>query len=341
MPNEIRKDYVLDRWVIIAHERSKRPTDFQAAPQERVEAKTCPFCPGNEAMTPPAFLLYLPSAGGIRRDRDRDGERRKDWLIRCIPNLYAALTPREPQPLPADEFRTREDGVGTHEVIVESPVHDEHPGRARVEQTELVVQAYLDRLRALSRWAYVSVFRNHGRAGGASLSHAHSQIIATPMVPRTVAEELRGSARYLQQRGSCPFCDIVEGERDTDRFIYENPSFFAVAPWASVYPFEFWLIPKRHQSTLSQMREGEKGDLARAMRASLGALAGALRDPPYTYGVHLAPTSGENERFHWHLEVYPKLSIHAGFEDNTGMFINVTPPELAAQSLREALEGRV
>ena len=338
MSNEIRKDYLLDRWVIIASERTKRPTDFPARPHEKIDKRGCPFCPGNEKMTPPSFLLYLPSDGGIRRDRDTDGDRAQNWLIRCIPNLYPALSPRKAVSFARNELHEREDGVGVHEVIIESPRHDEHLGLGRLEQTQLVVQAYIDRLKALSQWEYVCIFRNHGKKAGASLSHAHSQIIATPMVPRLISDELTACMTQFQGNNECPYCRIIESERNSPRFIYENPSFIAFAPWASVYPFEFWLLPKRHQHTLLQLRENEKRHFAKALNDCMSGLAKVLNDPPYSFGFHISPSHGKHEYYHWHIEVYPKLTIQAGFENSSGMFINVTPPELAAQSLRDSIE---
>lgn len=339
MLNEIRKDYLLDRWVIIAAERARRPTDFLTKTSEKIETKTenCPFCPGNEKMTPPAFLLYLPSDGGIRREKDQNGKRRKNWLVRCIPNLYPALTSRRPVALSTNEPLRRMDGVGAHEVIVESPRHDEHPDRAPLRQLELVVQAYVDRLKSLSKWDYVSIFRNHRKEAGASLSHAHSQIIATPMIPKTISDELIAVKTKYQQTGVCPYCKIIELERNGPRHIYENENFIAFAPWASVYPFEFWLFPKKHQQTLLQLQDDEKKDLAKALKVCLGGLAKILNDPPYCYGFHIAPTREKNEYFHWHLEIYPKLTIHAGFEISTGIFINVAPPEMAAENLRNSI----
>ncbi|UCE29393.1 MAG: galactose-1-phosphate uridylyltransferase [Candidatus Bathyarchaeota archaeon] len=337
MSNEIRKDYILDRWVIIASERAKRPTDYSGKPHERAETKTCPFCPGNEKMTPPAFLLYLPSDGGIKRAKDSEGRRVRNWVVRCIPNLYPALTPRKPVALVEDELHRRRDGVGAHGVIIESPNHDEHPNNARPEQIELVVQTYSDLLKDLSRWEYVSIFRNHRKEAGASLSHAHSQIIATPKVPRRISDELAASRRWLKRKDGCPYCEIIQKERDSTRFIFENRSFIAFAPWASIYPFEFWLLPKKHQHTLLQLRGKEKKEFSRALRTCFGSLATILNDPPYSFGFHIAPNHGQHEYFHWHLEVYPKLSIQAGFENSTDMFINVTPPEVAAQSLKELL----
>jgi len=336
--NEIRKDYLLDRWVIIASERAKRPTDFLTKVSEKIETKTenCPFCPGNEKMTPPAFLLYLPDSGGIRRDKDHDGERRRDWLVRCIPNLYPALTSRRLVALSSNETFERVDGVGVHEVIIESPHHDEHLDRAPLGQVELVVQAYLDRLESLDKWEYVSIFRNHRKEAGASLSHAHSQIIATPMIPKTISDELIAVERKYQQTGVCPYCEIIELERNGPRHIYENQNFIAFAPWASVYPFELWLLPKRHNQTLLRLQDHEKKDFAKALKACLSGLAEILSNPPYCYGFHIAPTKEKHEHFHWHLEVYPKLTIHAGFEISSGMFINVAPPEMAAESLRNS-----
>lgn len=337
MSNEIRKDYLLDRWVVIASERAKRPTDFPTRPQEEVDIENCPFCPGNEQMTPPAVLLYLSSDGGIRKEKDADGDRAQNWLVRCFPNLYPALSPRKPISLAQNGLHERMDGVGAHEVLVESPRHDEHLGLGRIEQTLLVVHAYIDRLKALSRWEYVCIFRNHGKEAGASLSHAHSQIIATPVIPSLISDELTACATQTKESNACPYCRIIESERNTPRFIYENPSFFAFAPWASVYPFEFWLLPKRHQHTLLQLREKEKEDLAIALNVCMGGLSNVLSDPPYSLGFHISPNPGRHKHYHWHLEVYPKLTIQAGFENNTGMFINVAPPESAAESLKEAI----
>ena len=189
--NEVRKDYLLNRWVVIAKERKKRPTDFVKRMIEKKES-VCPLCPGNERMTPPAVLLYLSSNGEIRKERDQNGYRHKDWIVRVIPNLYPAFTPPDKENGRSKESPVLKRAVGHHEVLVESPGHDEHPGAARVSQLVHVINAYLDRLTALSGKPYVknvSIFRNHGREAGASLSHAHTQIIATPFIPTLLEEE--------------------------------------------------------------------------------------------------------------------------------------------------------
>ncbi len=337
--NEMRKDYILDRWVVIASQRKRRPTDF-VKPKELRKPSTCPFCPGNEHMTPPAFLVYRKVGGGIVKDEDSDGFRHKDWLVRCIPNLYPAFTPPS-EGLEGnnkvEDFESME-AIGHHEVIIESPNHDEHPSYAWMPQLVRVICACKDRLSYLySREyvKYVSIFRNQGLDAGASLSHAHTQVIATPNIPQIVAEELNKSESPWEKNRKCVFCDIIEKERESPRLIWENQSFVVFAPWASVHPFEFWIFPKRHQPTLLNMTADETSALAASLRVSFGGLRTLLDDPSYNFGFHMAPA----EHYHWHIEVYPRLTIWAGFEKSTGMFINVVPPEDASSSLREAFRN--
>jgi len=338
--NEMRKDYLLNRWVVIATKRKHRPTDFAKRVRER-SVGVCPLCLGNEHMTPPAVLVYLPSDEGVKKERDLNGFRHKNWLIRCVPNLYPAFIPPEHgRGIDVKESPILARAVGHHEVLVESPHHREHPSVARVSQLVHLVNAYLDRLKDLSAKdyiRYVSIFRNHGRDAGASLSHAHTQLITTPFIPRTVDEELEASRESWGKGGGCVFCDILDKEKDSSRFIWESDHFLVFAPWASVHPFEFWMFPKRHQSTLLDISQSEAKALAKALRMCFGGLRSLLRDPPYNFGFHMAPSKGAHDYYHWHLEVYPKLTIWAGFEKSTGMFINVMPPEDAAESLREAI----
>lgn len=339
--NEVRKDYLLNRWVVIAKERKRRPTDFVKKAEER-GVGVCPLCPDNEHMTPPAVLVYLRSNGGIRKDKDQNGFRHKNWLIRCVPNLYPAFTPPSKEKVKVKESPVLANAVGHHEVLIESPCHDEHLGVARVSQLVNVINAYVDRLNDLSAKPYVKyvqVFRNHGLDAGASLSHAHTQIIATPFVPVILNEELEACRRFWMKTGKCLFCDILRKERDSPRFIWENDSFFAFAPWASVHPLEFWILPKKHQSTLLEVSQREINSLAEAFRVCFGGLNSLLNDPSYNFGFHMAPSEEAHNYYHWHLEVYPRLAIWAGFEKSTGMFINVVPPEDAAAELKEAVQA--
>ncbi len=343
--NELRKDYLLDRWVVIATERGRRPTDFiKGERAAAAKTSTCPFCPGNEHITPPALLVYVESEGKIEKTRDEDGFRHKNWVVRCFPNLFPAFSPPQETPSRRKIVKVHDlaliDAVGHHEVLVESPNHDEHPSDARLPQLVNVINAYLDRLGELSKKPYVryvSIFRNHGLEAGASLSHAHSQIIATPFTPKIVREELIASRRYWRKNGSCIFCKIMEKEMESPRFIMENQHFLDFAPYASINPLEFWVFPKKHEASPIKLSEGERKSFAETLKASLGALKNLLNDPPYNFGFHIAMEKASRPYYHWHLEVYPKLAIWAGFEKSTGMYINTVSPETAAESLRKAI----
>lgn len=337
--NKLRRDYILDRWVVIASQRRRRPSDFFEVKRNDMEKTLCPFCPGNEHLTPPATLVYLINNGNIRKTTDEGEFRHKNWAVRCIPNLYPAFSPSDDQKLElkSSDFHKSMKALGFHEVLIESPFHDEHPSTAREFQLKLAVNAIKDRFHHLSSREYVkyvSVFRNHGASAGASLSHPHSQIIAMPILPRIIKGEAETSKNYYEAEGKCIFCSIIEEEAKNERFIWENESFIVFAPWASLNPFEFWIFPKRHQSSILETTDIEAENLAETLRVSLGGLKNLLCDPPYNLGFH---TLLKNY-YHWHVEVYPSLTIWAGLEKSTGIFINTVPPEDAAKGLRESFK---
>jgi UDPglucose--hexose-1-phosphate uridylyltransferase len=338
--NEVRKDYLLNRWVVIAKERKKRPTDFvnNEIPKKNTE---CPLCPENEHMTPPAVLVYLPFDETIKKESDQDSFRYKDWVIRVVPNLFPAFSPSLERDYSISEDSTGLKAVGHHEVFIESPCHNEHPGAARVSQLVHLINAYLDRMMVLSQKTYVkniSLFRNHGSTAGASLSHAHTQLITTPFIPTILEEEIESSKSFWNKNHECRLCNVLQKEKKGPRFVWENRSFVVFAPWASINPLEFWVMPKKHNSDMLAMSSFEIEDLAETMRVSLGGLKTILNDPPYNYGFHNAVSKDVQDYYHWHLEVYPRLSIWAGFEKSTGMFINVISPEDAAIELKKAAE---
>ncbi len=339
--NEVRKDYLLDRWVVIAKERKKRPVDFSARNVTKKEG-ACSLCPGNEHMTPPAELIYIQHKDEIIRGRDKNGFRQKDWRIRVVPNLYPAFSPPKKEDEINNDSPFLMEAVGNHEVIVESPCHDEHLGVARVSQVMLLVKAYLDRLDSLSKKSYVkhvAVFRNHGREAGASMEHPHSQLIATTFVPSILEEEFEASKQHWKQTGKCRLCSVLEKECNGPRFIWENSSFVIFAPWASINSFEFWILPKRHNSNMHSMDVAEVEELAKTLRVCFGGLRSLLGDPPYNFGFHTLLDDKAKDCYHWHLEVYPRLLIWAGFEKSTGTFINTVAPEEAATKLSKAFQA--
>jgi UDPglucose--hexose-1-phosphate uridylyltransferase len=338
--NELRKDYLLDRWVVIATERSRRPTDFAKQKTEPVKATDCPLCPGNEYMTPPAVLAYFDQNQELKKGEEQRDFRYKDWKIRVIPNLYPAFNPPD-KPMDRGQIVERNNfghAIGHHEVLIESPNHYEQPSDASVQQLINVIEACKDRLNALSQKTYVKyvqIFRNHGLEAGASLSHPHSQIIATPFVPTIVKKEVEASREYFDENGTCFFCDLIKKEMKNDRLIKRTSDFTVFSPYASVHPLEFWIIPNRHMINMLSLSKSETEELAKILRSALKALKELVNDPPYNFGIHLSINQMEKEYYHWHIEVYPHLSIWAGFEKSTGMYINTVTPENAAYELRK------
>jgi UDPglucose--hexose-1-phosphate uridylyltransferase len=302
------------------------------------------MCPGNEHMTPPAILVYLEAGRRIKKAEDKDDSRHKNWLIRCVPNLYPAFAPPKEKTSKKQIVKGNCLGtaVGHHEVLIESPNHNEHPADAKTPQLTHVINGYVDRLRELSKKPYVkyvSIFRNHGLEAGASLSHAHSQIIATPFIPRTVKEEMNACKKLWKQNKECAFCNIIDKERDGPRFILENSKFVVFTPYASVNPMEFWIIPEKHEATLLNLSQSEVKTFAETLKTSLKGLKQLVNDPPYNYGIHLAINKDARNYYHWHLEVYPNLAIWAGFEKSTGVYINTVTPETAAEGLRNMVSA--
>src|SRR6185295_15584888 len=327
---ELRKDPVVGRWVIISTERARRPSDFAAEPV-RPRQTECAFCEGHEHQTPPEILAGRPPDGRPNGP---------GWTYRVVPNKYPALR-IEGELEPAGEgLFDRMNGVGAHEVVIETPQHGASLAGLSVDAVADVLFAFRERMLDLKkdpRFAYVLVFKNHGEAAGASLEHPHSQLIATPIIPIMVTEELTGSAQYFEIKERCVWCDIVRQERRTrSRIVLEANGFVALAPFAPRFPFETWILPTRHRSAFEETGVDELRGLADVLGEFLRRMERVLKYPPFNYMLHTAPLrEGPLEHFHWHLEIIPKLTQVAGYEWGSGFFINPVPPEDAAAALRE------
>jgi UDPglucose--hexose-1-phosphate uridylyltransferase len=324
---ELRKDPVVGRWVIIATERARRPSDFAPEPTVLKGPAGCVFCPGAEGNTPPELLAFRPGGGG-------------QWTLRVVPNKFPALQIEGDLQPTGEGIYDRMNGVGAHEVIIETPDHFANLGTLSVGAVADVIFAYRERLLDLKkdpRFEYILLFKNQGAPAGASLEHPHSQLIATPILPELVVEELEGAARYYRMKERCVWCDIVRQERrDGKRIVLEEGGFLAVAPFAPRFPFETWVLPIAHRATFESIEPGDVDALARLLRELVRRFNRVLRDPPYNYALHTAPLRAMDlDHFHWHLEFLPKLTRVAGFEWGTGFFINPMPPEEAARFLRE------
>jgi len=296
-------------------------------------------------MTPPAWLVYSRAGRDLVKLADKEGERVSNWIIRCFPNMFPALRSDLPfeERLGESPFfaTTSYSGFGFHCVIVESPIHDAHPHDSSVKSLELVVEAYFDVMTKLSYEKgvkYVCLFRNYKPEAGTSIPHPHSQVVALPIVPSAVRREMDAARRYNRERGGCVYCDLIEVEVGSPRLVYADEHYVAVAPWASLSPYEVWIIPRRHEPSFINTHPKERRALARALKAILFALKKVANDPPYNFGFHVAPVRWKGESYHWHLEIHPRVAVWGGFELTSGMYINAIPPERAADELRAVME---
>lgn len=328
---ELRKDPIIGRWVIIATERAKRPSDF-GAEQEIKKSGFCPFCNGNEDKTPPEVFALRHNGSSP----DKPG-----WSVRVVPNKFPALEIEGDLNKRGEGLYDRMNGIGAHEVIIETPNHNASIADLSEDEITNVIKAFKSRILDLKqdhRFKYMLIFKNHGSAAGASLDHTHSQLIALPIVPKRVAEEINGSKTYYLYRERCIFCDIIRQEISAGiRVIAENPHFICIAPFTSRFPFEAWVLPKTHDVYFEDINHEESYSLAKIMKDILTRIKVVLNDPPYNFLIHSSPFYEKDISFyHWHIEIIPKLTKVAGFEWGTGFYINPTPPEEACKFLREA-----
>ena len=325
---EFRKDPTLDRWVIIATERAERPIRREAS-----DSAPCPFCAGNEHMTPPEVLLL--------RDKS-DASSLPNWTVRVVPNKYPALVPDGNATEMADEGYAVHSGIGVHEVIIESPDHVTDMALLGQTQLEAILRAYRDRiieLRTDRRFRYILIYKNEGIEAGATLEHVHSQLIAMPMVPKLVLEEINAAKNYHEANRRCVFCDAARKEtHGGERFVAENASYLVICPFAPRFPYETWILPKRHSSSFERGIQKDDFDLAVILRDTLTRLKRSLNGPAFNYFIHSNPLDQEeNDYYHWHMEIIPKLIQIGGFEWGSGSYINIVTPEQSARSLRAAL----
>jgi len=338
---ELRKDPVIGRWVIISIERSRRPRDsyeLSEKDNKKTDPENCPFCAGNEEMTPPEILA-------VRNNNSLANT--PGWDIRVVPNKFPALRVEGNLDKEGTGMFDKMNGIGAHEVIIETPKHEYGIQEHSYSSWNNVLEVYRARINDLKkdiRLKYILVFRNEGELAGASLDHPHSQLIATPIIPKRVQEELYGAQKYHNYKDRCVFCDIIREEiRQKERLVLENDFFVAFCPFAARFPFEIWILPKDHQADFENTPQEKMPYLAELMVKVQRKLNKALNKPHYNYILHTGPVrvpkkgywESIDSDYHWHIEVMPKLSRVAGFEWGSGFYINSTSPEVSADFLRQ------
>lgn len=333
--SEIRQDPTTEEWVIIARERAKRPRDFiHARPKRELPdfSPSCPFCPGNESMTPHETLLY--------RKQNNNG-----WQVRAFTNKFAALNPEgKTTRYIKDNFFTEMEGVGIHEVIVETPLHNKSLALSAESEVLNVLNAYHDRYEKLSQQPLaklVIIFKNHGPAAGTSLEHSHSQLVVTPVVPKHIRTRHEVAIRYYDNYGRCLYSDLLNHEiKSGKRIVMETEEFLAFHPFASQRPFETWILPKKHKASFGNTSQKDLENLSRVLRLILLKLYRGLNDPDFNYVIDTTPVGDENEPYYmWHMRIIPRLTELAGFEIGSGMYINTAVPEDTAKFMRNLEVG--
>lgn len=324
---ELRQNRFTKEWVIIATERARRPEELKSkrlrAPLPPYSPK-CPFCGGNESQAPPAVIAY-PSE--------------QDWRVRVVPNKYAALS-REGSPVRCVErFRRTMNGVGIHDVVVETRNHSLTMALLPVDNVAEVLACYRQRYCDMSadpRISHVTIFKNHGENAGTSLEHPHSQIIAAPVISSQVRYRLHEALRHYDEFGECMFCKSIEDElKEGVRVVVESEHFVALEPFASATPFATYIYPRRHMASFGAIDDREILDLAKVLKTVLAKLYVGLENPDFNYAIRSAPHENAGvQYYHWYLSIIPRLTRVAGFELGSGMFINTVLPEAAAEFLR-------
>jgi UDPglucose--hexose-1-phosphate uridylyltransferase len=335
---ELRKDPIIGRWVIIATERGKRPSDYPPQAPETPEPAKNPFAEGNEHLTPPEIFAF--------RD-PKSKPNTPGWSVRVVPNKFPALRIEGELEKEGQGIYDKMNAIGAHEVVIESPDPGMQLEQQPVEGVAQVLEAYRIRMSDLlrdPRFRYILIFKNFGKQAGASISHPHSQLIATPVTPKRLKEKLLGAMQYYAYKDRSIFEDILKQEiREGHRLVYENAGFVAFCPFASRFPFEITIMPRRQSAYFSEIQADETLLLADVLKVSLQKLSKALTQPQYNFLIHTAPAryahhgywTTIDHDFRWHIEILPRLTLIAGFEVGTGFYINPTPPEEAAKHLRE------
>ena len=330
----LRQDPTTKEWVIIAPERGKRPqqeSKRKLADELPPWDESCPFCTGNESKTPQeVFRLPLSS-------------QESSWQVRVVPNRFAALTLNGDITRREDgHFFRKMNGIGIHEVIIETPSHNTPMALMPYEQVERVVIAYQERYNTLKKnqqLKYISIFKNQGRASGTSLTHPHSQLVATPILAPYYHRKFDVAHDYYADMGSCLYCDLLAEElRKGERIVAETKNFVIFHPYASRVPWETWIIPKMHCASFGLFPATHLAELARVLKDVLFCLYRELDNPAFNYMFDTTTTENEDDPYyHWHIRIVPRLSMIAGFEMGSGIYINTALPEETASQMRQCV----
>ncbi len=331
--SELRYDPVKRTWIILSAERGHRPSHYQSSSHAVPEPNVCPFCPGNEAMTPPEVHVHRTDGSAA------DGP---GWKVRVVPNKFPALSTDYPCEPYTEGIHSTVQGFGVHEIVIETPVKNRQMVEMDDGEIAEVLAVFRQRMRTHfkdGRFKTVILFKNHGKEAGASLVHSHTQLMALPVIPSNVALQLKSFEEHRVQKNLCLMCEILEREiKEGDRVVCDEGGYLVVAPYASSSPFQLNIVPKDHSHDFSLCDDEGLGNLAPVLGETLRRLRSVLGEHPWNMVLHNAPADPEAradiETYHWFLEITPRLIHSAGFEMGSGFFINTVAPEECAALLR-------
>jgi len=334
---ELRRDIISGCWIIT---NTKEKDEFfeSLEPGVRIKEKPCPFCPGNEKETPNE-IYALRNPGTLQNQ--------PGWSIRVFPSKEKVLEVEKGLERRGVGIYDAMNNVGAHELIIESPEHIKNLSDLPNEQIKKALSVYQNRiidLKGDKRLRYAIVFKNQRPSSPFRLGHTHSQLVALPLTPQSVKEELENAKNYYREKERCVFCDVVREELDAGlRIVEENKSFISYVPFAPRLPFETWILPKRHNADFTQEDESKLFDLAVIMKVTLSKICKLLDDPPLNYMIHsipyMRPRAGYwktiHKDYHWHLEILPHIVKVEGFSWSSGFYIEPLSSELMTELLRE------
>lgn len=335
---EIRKDYFSDQLVIVSTERSKHSSDFTTTSRKSENKSKCPLCPGNESMTPPADLVLVQQEGTLVKLADEEPDRVKGWSVRVFQNSNPALSPQAALNYGESPLYS-EPALGYHYVASATPEHSLSFSKIPLDQWGSVLATIQEKTRWLYAQrgvAYVSIFINYRADAGAAFSHPHLELITLPRLPPIIENEAQTMQRSMYELGVCPMCSVVSIETGGPRQILVSDHHIAFSPWAPTHPLEFWIFPKKHQTSFLKIGQKEIQDLALILRSTLGGFAKVSNDAAFNLVFHISSEKKTTKQIHWHIEIYPQLSKASGFERGTGVHINHISPEAAAEALGAA-----
>jgi UDPglucose--hexose-1-phosphate uridylyltransferase len=335
--NELRKDILLGRWIAVLSE-SLAPSEYKLPVERENTVRTCLLCSGHEKETPREIA-------SIRQPGTQANT--PGWWVRAIPSFKPVFQIEGDLGRKGFGIYDKMNSIGANEILIESPDHDKNPEDLGLEQMIRLITLYRNRIADLNndpRMRYMLIYKNSGTGSGDIFSHPVSNLVATPVIPINVKDELDNAKQYFSYKERCIYCDIMQEElRTGDRVVFESRDFLCFCPYAAQLPFESWIIPKEHCCAFHEISQDAIEDMGFILMTVLKKLKTLFPGVPFNYYIHTAPnmvprknhwhTLGED--YHWHLEIIPRLVRMSGFEWGSGLFILPTSPEDAAKYLRE------